>query len=391
VAGKEKPYKVYRGGRVRGPARPLRDRQQPEQARDGRQAEAKAPKQRRPRRWRRTIALTLVFVVVLALVWALLGYLAIRRGVKASNERLSEPARAALATPNGSILTNATHTLVLGADAGGTRADRQGTGRADSIMLIRTDPDENRIAYLAIPRDLRVDIPGRGADKINASYAYGGPGLAIRTVKALTGLDIHHVVVVDFGTFKEVIDAVGGITIDNPKPVLSNPFDCPFRGAERCANFKGWRFKQGEIHLDGRRALIYSRIRENQLDRTESDITRGERQQRVIQGLMDKVVGLYGYLHMPFVGDDLVRPMTTDLSANELLQLGWVRKRAADSKTLRCRLGGDIANGGGISYIQSSEDNALVIAMITGKAAPQLPPPGRPFAPGCFVGRAGAG
>jgi polyisoprenyl-teichoic acid--peptidoglycan teichoic acid transferase len=390
VAGKEKPYKVYRGGRVRGPARPLRDPQEPEKARDGRDRKAKVQRPRRPRRWRRTILLTLVVLVVLALVWALLGYLAIRRGVNASNERLSEPARAALAAPNGSILTNATHTLVLGADSGGTRADRQGTGRADSIMLIRSDPDDNRIAYLSIPRDLRVEIPGRGTDKINASYAYGGPGLAIQTVQALTGLDVHHVVVVDFGTFKEVIDAVGGITIQNPKPVLSNPFDCPFRGAERCAGFRGWRFRQGEIHLDGRRALIYSRIRKNQLDPTESDITRGERQQRVIQGLTDKIVGLYGYLHMPFIGDDLVRPMTTDLSANELLQLAWVRRRAADSKTLRCRLGGDAVNGGGSSYIQSSEDNALVIAMITGRAAPQLPPPGRLFAPGCFVGRAGA-
>ena len=389
MAGKEKPYKVYRGGRVKGPVRPLRDRPEPRKATDGRDAKPKLPKARRPRRWRRGIVLTLVLLVVLSLVWALLGYLAIRRGVKASNERLGEPARAALAAPNGSILTNATHTLVLGADAGGTRADRQGTGRADSIMLIRTDPDDNRIAYLSIPRDLRVEIPGRGADKINASYAYGGPGLAVETVKALTGLDVHHVVVVDFGTFKEVIDAVDGITIHNPKPVLSNPFDCPFRGAERCAEFKGWRFKQGEIHLDGRRALIYSRIRKNQLDPSESDITRGERQQRVIQGLMDKVIGLYGYLHMPFVGDDLVRPMTTDLSANELLQLGWVRRRAAASKTLRCRLGGNPVSGGDSAYIQSSEDNALVIAMITGRAAPQLPPPGQLFAPGCFSGRAG--
>ena len=390
MAGKEKPYKVYRGGRVKGPVRPLRDRPEREKG-DGRDGKAKLPKTRRPRRWRRTIVLTLVLLVVLAIVWALLGYLAIRRGVKDSNERLSEPARAALATPNGSILTNATHTLVLGADAGGTRADRQGTGRADSIMLIRTDPDDNRIAYLSIPRDLRVEIPGRGTDKINASYALGGPGLAVQTVKALTGLDVHHVVVVDFGSFREVIDAVDGITIDNPKPVLSNPFDCPFRGAERCAEFKGWRFKQGEIHLDGRRALIYSRVRKNQLDPSESDITRGERQQRVVQGLMDKVVGPYGYLHMPLIGDDLVRPMTTDLSANELLQLGWVRRRAAASKTLRCRLGGDAFDSGGSSYIQSSEDNALVIAMITGRAAAQLPAPTGPYAPGCFVGRAGAG
>ena len=54
-------------------------------------------------------------------------------------------------------------------------------------MIVRTDPDEHRIALLSIPRDLRVDIPGRGPDKVNAAYAYGGPTLAIRTVQALTG------------------------------------------------------------------------------------------------------------------------------------------------------------------------------------------------------------
>ncbi len=249
-----------------------------------------------------------------------LGYLAVRRGVKAANERLPEPAYRALAPAEGSILTTPTNILVLGADAGGTRADRQGTGRADSIMLIRTDPDEHRIAYLSLPRDLRVEIPGRGTDKINAAYAFGGAALAIDTVEALTGLPVNHVIVVDFGTFREVIDAVGGITIDNPKPVLSNRFDCPFRGAEACAEFKGWRFKQGEIELDGRRALIYARIRENQLDPSESDITRGERQQRVIQALTDEVVGVRGFFRLPFIGDDIVKPLAMDLSTNELLR-----------------------------------------------------------------------
>jgi polyisoprenyl-teichoic acid--peptidoglycan teichoic acid transferase len=389
VAGKEKPYKVYRGGRVRGPVRPLREQAQPKpDGRDGK-AKAKLAKPRRPRRWRRTIVLLLVGLVLLALVWALLGYLAVRRGVSESNERLSDAARGSLAAPTGSILTNATHTLVLGADVGGGHEDRQGPGRADSIMLIRSDPDENRIAYLSIPRDLRVEIPGHGADKINASHALGGPGLAVQTVRALTGLDVHHVIVVDFSGFKHVINAVDGITINNPKPVLTNPFDCPFR-AEDCADFKGWRFRKGEIHLNGERALIYARTRVNQLDTEENDITRAERQQRVIQGLTDKVVGLYGYLHMPFIGDDLVRPMTTDLSANELLQLAWVRRRAAASKTLRCRLGGAPVNGGGSSYIQSSEDNATVVAMIIGETAPQPPRPEEiRYGPGCFVGRAG--
>jgi len=66
-----------------------------------------------------------------------------------------------------------------------------------------------------------------------------------------------------------------------------------------------------------------------------------------------------------------------------------VRRRAADEKTLRCRLGGTPGTIDGSSVIQSSEDNALVVAMIIGQTAPQRPPAGQPFAPGCFVGPAG--
>jgi len=386
VAGKDKPYKLYRGGRVKGPVKPLRERR--DSRPDGVGSRGKAVKRKRRRRVRRTVLLLLVGLVCLALVWALLGYLAVRRGVGDANERLDDAAVRALAPPQGSILSAPTNTLVLGADAGGRREDRQGRGRSDSIMIIRTDPDDHRISYVSLPRDLRVEIPGHGADKINAAYAIGGPALAIQTVENLTGLPLNHVIVVDFATFKEVIDAVGGITIHNPEPVLSNAFDCPFTGAERCSRFRGWRFKQGEIELDGRRALIYARIRENQLDPSESDVTRGERQQRVLQGLTDEILGVSGFLRMPFIGDDIVQPLATDLSTNELLGFTWVRWRAADDKTLRCRFGGTPVNDGA-AYIQPSEDNALVIAQITGKSAPQRPPAGQPFAPGCFVGRAG--
>ena len=102
-------------------------------------------------------------------------------------------------------------------------------------MLVRTDPDEHRIALLlSIPRDLRVEIPGSGLDKVNAAYAFGGPTLAIRTVQALTGIPINHVVVVSLLRFKEVIDTLGGVTIDVPSrssPTSSGAPSRPRRSA----------------------------------------------------------------------------------------------------------------------------------------------------------------
>jgi polyisoprenyl-teichoic acid--peptidoglycan teichoic acid transferase len=387
VAGKDKPYRVYRGGRAKGPIRhePLKEKAG---RRDGDGYTYKGPKPaRKPRRWRRRILWALTGVILLFLVWAVLGYLAFRSGIKDANKRLDPLAVRALTPQKGLLLSNASNILVLGADTGSK--SRQGSqGRADTIILIRTDPDQHKIALLSIPRDLRVEIPRHGTEKINAAYAFGGPTLAVKTVERVTGLRMNHVVVVDFSTFGEVVDALGGVTINVPHPILSNKFECPRHTQAQCARWPGWRFRKGPQTMDGHTALIYSRIRENQLNPSESDFTRGERQQAVIQAIADKTTSFSTFLKAPFIGDDLVRPLATDLSAGQILQLAWVKRRTPSSGWLRCRLGGTIANIGGASYVIGSEENVSVIAMVTGKSAPQPPLPGSgPFGPGCLVGK----
>jgi LCP family protein required for cell wall assembly len=387
VSSKDKPYRVYKGGRAKGPIRhePLKHE---DGGSDGDAYAYKGPKPaRKPRRWRRRILWVLVGLIVLSLVWALLGYLAFRRGVKDANKRLDPLAARALTPQDGLMLSNPSNTLVLGVDVGSK--SRQGTqGRSDSIVLVRTDPDHHRIALVSIPRDLRVDIARHGDEKINAAYAFGGATLAIKTVERVTGLPINHVVVVDFSTFGEVVDALGGITVNVPKPILSNKFECPRATQAACARWPGWRFRKGEQEMDGHTALIYSRIRENQLDPSENDFTRGGRQQAVIQAIADKVTSFNTFIRAPFIADDLVRPLATDLSAAQILQLAWVKRRTPSSGWLRCRLGGTIADIGGVSYVIGSEENVSVIAMITGKTAPQPPLPGSGlFGPGCLVGK----
>ena len=387
MASKDKPYRVYRGGRAKGPIRP-ESLKEDIKGRDGDAYAYKGPKRpRKPRRWRRRILFVVLGVVLLFLVWALLGYLAFRSGMKDANKRLDPLAARALAPQQGLMLSNVSNILVLGADTG-SKSRRGSQGRADSIVLIRTDPDHHRIALLSIPRDLRVEIPRHGEEKINAAYAFGGATLAIKTVERVTGLPINHVVVVDFGTFDEVVDTLGGITVNVPHPILSNKFECPKHTQAQCARWRGWRFRKGEQTMDGHQALIYSRIRENQLNPSESDFTRGERQQAVIQAIADKVTSFGTFVKAPFIGDDLVRPLATDLSAAQVLQLGWVKRRTPSSGWLRCRLGGTIADIGGVNYVIGSEENGLVIGMITGKTAPQPPRPGSGlFGPGCLVGK----
>src|SRR5437016_12387844 len=102
-----------------------------------------------------------------------------------------------LTKQNGLLLSNATTILMLGRDQANTD-QRVGLNHSDSIMILRTDPGRHRLVYLSIPRDLRVPIPGHGEDRINTAFPIGGPSLAVKTIEGFTGLDINHVMVVDF-------------------------------------------------------------------------------------------------------------------------------------------------------------------------------------------------
>jgi LCP family protein required for cell wall assembly len=309
--------------------------------------------------------------------------LAVSRGLGEANERVPAGVRAQLAQADGLLVSRPSTLLVLGTD-GGSR--RPGAARSDSIMLIRTDPGRKRTYYLSIPRDLQVSIPGYGVAKINAASQIGGPALTLRTVRDLTGLPVHHVATVDFDRFREVIDALGGIEVDVPRPIRSKRFDCPFKTEADCARWPGWRFEKGTQHMDGRRALVYSRIRVNELNPSETDLDRVRRQQQVVQATLDAATSFGTLLRLPLVGDDLVKPLATDLSTWELMQLGWVSMRADSGRGVHCRLGGDPATVSGESVLLPSEDNVETVAMFTGKGAPLPPPRGLPYAPGCRVG-----
>jgi LCP family protein required for cell wall assembly len=321
-----------------------------------------------------------LLVVLLLVTWAVASYVALGRAVDGANERLGP---IPLDQQSGLILNEPTTTLLLGTDHG-PGPGRESARRTDSMLLMRTDPGRGRTSFLSLPRDLRVEVPGRGFSKINAAYQSGGPDLTVRTVRNLlgSGVAINHVVVVDFDDFERLIDALGGVTIDVPEPIVSNRFDCPY-SAQRCAGWNGWRFAAGEQELSGRRALVYSRIRENRLNPAENDLTRGERQQQLLRAIGDELTSFGTLVRMPVLADDIVAPLATDLSAAELTQLAWVNFRAG--RTLRCRLGGTPTSIGGESALVPVEENRNVVLMFLGVSAPQPPPPQYGlFGPGCI-------
>jgi LCP family protein required for cell wall assembly len=385
MPSEEKPYRVYRGGRAKGkvPVASRNGRRKPAGTAESRSGDYRgpgAPSTRKRPRWGRRIAIGAIVVLILILVWAVASWFSFSSGVSDANKRLDPDAKAALTSQGGLLLSHPTTILLLGTDNANI-GNRAGDDHSDSIQLLRTDPSHHRLYYLSIPRDIQVPIPGHGTQKVNAAYQLGGAALAIKTIHQFTGVDVNHVMIVNFGAFKDLIDALGGITVDVPKPIRSNRFDCPYATQAKCDAWPGWRFAKGSQHMSGERALIYSRIRENMLDPSETDLTRGARQQAVVDATAAKFTSLGTLAKLPFKGGSFVKPLTTDLSAAQLVQLGWVRSRASGGGSVHCRLGGDLGVGGTDS---PSEDNPATLAMFLGKSAPQ--PPTDAFGPGCVTG-----
>ncbi len=166
--------------------------------------------------------------------------------------------------------------LLLGSDRRPDDATDGGAGtgaRSDTIILVRLNPKENATALMSLPRDLKVEIPGHGVDKINAAYSLGGPKLTTSTVKQLTGLSINHVINVDFHGFQKAIDAIGCIYTDVDRRYYNDT-----------AEFAYINIPAGYQQMCGDKALQYARFRHE-----DSDLVRGIRQQDLLRDAKQQV------------------------------------------------------------------------------------------------------
>ncbi len=167
--------------------------------------------------------------------------------------------------------------LIIGSDKRANLGEER--GRSDTTILLRLDPERNAIAVMSIPRDLKVEIPGYGTEKFNAAYTFGGPRLTLRVVKELTGLQINHVVNVDFLGFVRAVNAIGCVYTDVDRRYYHSNVGVPpeFQYSEID-------IQPGYQLLCGKKALEYVRYRH-----TDTDLVRSARQQDFLSAARERV------------------------------------------------------------------------------------------------------
>jgi LCP family protein required for cell wall assembly len=213
--------------------------------------------------------------------------------------------------------------LLLGLDL---RAEDDETDtRADTQIVIHIDPVAKSATMFSIPRDLWVPIPGYGEGRINTAYQLGeshkdeilggGPSLAMATIEQNFGIPMHYFAQVDFHGFERVVDAMGGVTVDVPRPLVDNEYPYQSYGVTRIY------VPAGLQHMDGRTALQYARSRH-----ADSDLGRNSRQQQVLLALRQQGINLNLITRLNEIAARVRDAIRTDLSVTQVGSLALLAK-----------------------------------------------------------------
>jgi LCP family protein required for cell wall assembly len=187
--------------------------------------------------------------------------------------------------------------------------------RSDSMMLVRLNHDRDRVTVVGIPRDLWVEVPGQGPDKINAAYAHGGPQLAVRTVESVTDVRVDHYVEVDFGGFVDVVDALGGIEVCLPEAIHDPKAHLDMEA--------------GTHRVDGTEALAFARTRAT----SRGDLDRIDRQQQVLSAMLDQAMST-DTLSNPAKLTDFLDSALSSVTVDQGLDTGAINELAYQMRDL---------------------------------------------------------
>ncbi len=208
-----------------------------------------------------------------------------------------------------------TNILLIGTD--GRTSDER--GRSDTMMLASLNSKTDKVSLISFMRDCYVEIPDYGWDKLNASYSYGGPELLMDTIEHNFGIAIDDYVSVNFVSFANIVDAVGGIDVDisdAEAQEINTILQAEVNEIMGDGVLDDMLKSGGDLHLNGKQALSYARIRYI----GNADFERTERQRRVMELVMNKLKSVNPTL-LPKLSASVLPGVSTNMSTGELYAL----------------------------------------------------------------------
>ncbi|MBM6619093.1 LytR family transcriptional regulator [Bacillus suaedaesalsae] len=212
--------------------------------------------------------------------------------------------------------------LILGVDE---RSNDK--GRSDTMIVMTVNPEDKSMKMVSIPRDTRTEIVGRGTqDKINHAYAFGGTDMSVETVENFLDIPIDYYVKVNMESFKDIVDSVGGVNVNNPFAFSDG----------------GFTFNKGEISLNGEQALAYSRMRKKD---PRGDFGRQDRQKQIIMGVIQKGASFSSLGKHDDIFEVLGSNVKTNLTFDQMVDIQANYKEARHNlEQLQVKGGGDTIN-----------------------------------------------
>ncbi len=254
-----------------------------------------------------------------------------------------------LENPNGQRL----NVLLLGIDA----RNGETMARTDTMILASVDTKSKQMSLLSIPRDTRVNIPKHGWDKINCAAELGGPEASMKVVSELLGIPVKYYVQANFNGFKNIVDALGGVTLDVDQDM--NHEDETDGGVYEI------NLKKGVQRLDGDKALQYVRFR----DYPMADIERTAHQQKFLVTLAKEMLQPGTILKLPSLVPEINKHVKTNLSVNDMVTLASAGKKLEDGNIVAQTLPGRPLDIGGDSYwgVDPAEAKQMVAKLFNGE------------------------
>ncbi|WP_458354826.1 polyisoprenyl-teichoic acid--peptidoglycan teichoic acid transferase TagU [Peribacillus frigoritolerans] len=227
--------------------------------------------------------------------------------------------------------------LMLGVD------ERDGDkGRSDTMIVLTVNPQKKSVKMLSIPRDTRTEIVGHGTqDKINHAFAFGGAKMSMDTVENFLDIPIDYYMKINMEGFKDIVDAVGGVTVQNDLDFTSD----------------GIHFAKGTHNLNGKEALAYSRMRH---DDPSGDFGRQSRQRAIIEAVIKEGASLSSLTKFDEVFDALGNNIQTNLTFDDMMDIQKNYRDASKSITQSSITGNGTKIDGIYYYIVSDEEKEKV-------------------------------